>query len=96
MLEDQPIKELRLISGKGLRLPSWQRRKRRKRLMLQGSSIQDQSNIVFDENDDLSMVSQNGLVTSDRHSHMVSTSVTNQAGAYIKSEQTVNITSKAT
>lgn len=59
--------------------------------MLQGSSIQEQSKIVFDEKDDLSMVSQNGLVTSDRRSLMVPTLVTNQAGAYVKSEQTVNI-----
>ncbi|CAO2830156.1 unnamed protein product [Amaranthus hypochondriacus] len=91
MLEDQPIKELRLISGKSSRLPSWQRRKRCKRLMLQGSSIQEQSKIVFDEKDDLSMVSQNGLVTSDRRSLMVPTLVTNQAGAYVKSEQTMQL-----
>lgn len=90
--EEQNIEKLKVKRGKRLRLPSWQRRKRRKGLILQGSCSQDPSSKVLDNEDVINETCQHVVGNIKCHSLVVPTSDTNsdnQEGAGLRSKQLV-------
>ncbi|XP_010692706.1 telomerase reverse transcriptase isoform X3 [Beta vulgaris subsp. vulgaris] len=92
--EEQNIEKLKVKRGKRLRLPSWQRRKRRKGLILQGSCSQDPSSKVLDNEDVINETCQHVVGNIKCHSLVVPTSDTNsdnQEGAGLRSKQLMQL-----
>uniref|UniRef100_A0A803LJI9 Telomerase reverse transcriptase n=1 Tax=Chenopodium quinoa TaxID=63459 RepID=A0A803LJI9_CHEQI len=88
--EEKPIERLKVEPRKRLRLPSWQRRKRRKKLALQDCCTQEPSRKNLNDVGDFHKNFQHGLVNNKGQSLVVPTSVENkdnQNGADLYSEQ---------
>lgn len=65
VLEEQPIEKLKVKSGKRFRLPSWQRRKRCKRLISQDCCTQEPSGKVLNTENDLHKTSDKSINVLD-------------------------------
>ncbi|XP_021744999.1 telomerase reverse transcriptase-like isoform X2 [Chenopodium quinoa] len=90
--EEQPIERLKVEPRKRLRLPSWQRRKRRKKLALQDCCTQDPSRKNLNDVGDFHKNCQHGWVNNKGQSLVVPTSVENkdnQNGADLYMEQSL-------